>query len=240
MRRRRGCPSRRERQLRCRSSVLRCDSRFSNAKAIGILRRAKQEPLPISVETCPHYLFFSSREIPRGATVFKCAPPIRDPHNRDRLWMALRQQTIDLVVSDHSPCSPELKCPDTGDFFRAWGGIASLQLGLSVMWTQMKGRHYSFEHLVRWMCVGPSRVAGLELRKGVIAAGYDADLVVWNPEEGCIVFPRMLFQRHPLTPYQDRLLHGTVETTFLGGEMIYNRGRFLGAPRGALLRRGQH
>jgi allantoinase len=212
---------------------------LSNAKAIGILRRAKQELLPISVETCPHYLFFSSREIPRGATVFKCAPPIRDPHNRDRLWMALRQQTIDMVVSDHSPCLPELKCPDTGDFFRAWGGIASLQLGLSVMWTQMRGRHYSVENLVRWMSSGPARLVGLGEHKGAIAAGYDADLVVWNPEEGFIVFPRMLFNRHPVTPYQDRLLHGTVETTFLGGEMIYSRGRFFGEPRGALLRRGQ-
>jgi allantoinase len=132
-----------------------------------------------------------------------------------------------------------MKCLDSGDFFKAWGGIASLQLGLPVMWTKMKRRNYSLRLLVRWMCSGPARLAGLEKYKGAIAVGYDADIVVWNPEKRFIARPKMLQHRHKLTPYADHTLRGVVETTFLRGEMIYDRGRFLGTPRGPLLRRGE-
>jgi allantoinase len=222
---------------------------LSNARALGLLRRAKKERLPISVETCPHYLYFSSRDIHRGATEFKCAPPIREKDNRKRLWNGLAKGTIDLVASDHSPSPPEMKCRDTGDFFHAWGGISSVQLSLSVMWTLMINRDDPIDLLVRWMCAQPARLAGLQKRKGAIAAGYDADMVIFNAGERFKVAlgppkwpnkkPFELHTRHKLTPYGDRVLRGAVEATFLRGEMIYDRGRFLGDPRGELLRRGE-
>jgi allantoinase len=212
---------------------------LSSELSVPLIRRAKKEGLRVTAETCPHYLAFSSRGIPRGATEYKCAPPIRDSRNQKGLWTALEKKTIDFVVSDHSPSPPAMKCRGTGNFFRAWGGIASLQLGLPVMWTKIRGRNYSFHHLVRWMSSGPARLAGLEGHKGAITAGYDADIVVWNPEKCFIVRPKMLHHRHKLTPYANQALRGVVEATFLRGEMIYDRGRFLGTPRGALLRRGE-
>jgi allantoinase len=212
---------------------------LSSKLSVQLIRRAKKEGLRVTAETCPHYLAFSSRGIRRGATEFKCAPPIRDSRNKKGLWRALEKKTIDFVVSDHSPSPPAMKCRDTGNFFRAWGGISSLQLGLPVMWTKFHGRNYSFHHLVRWMCSGPARLAGLEGHKGAIAAGYDADIVIWNPEKRIIVRPKMLHHRHKLTPYANHPLRGEVEATFLRGEMIYDRGRFLGTPHGALLRRGE-
>jgi allantoinase len=211
----------------------------SSELSVPLIRRAKKERVRITAETCPHYLFFAAGSIPNGRTEYKCAPPIRDFQNRKKLWTALGKDTIDFVVSDHSPSPPALKCLDTGDFIKAWGGISSLQLGLPVMWTKMRGRKFSLMHLVRWMCSGPARLAGLERHKGAIAIGYDADIVVWNPEKRFIVQPRMLKHRHKLTPYVKQSLRGTVEATFLQGEMIYDRGRFLGAPSGALLRRGE-
>jgi allantoinase len=132
-----------------------------------------------------------------------------------------------------------MKCLDTGNFLKAWGGISSLQIGLPVMWTGLSGRNYSLKHLARWMCSGPARLAGLEKHKGAIAAGYDADIVIWNPETRFTFRPQMLYNRHQLTPYAHHPLRGEVEVTFLRGEMIYDRGRFLGAPSGSLLRRGE-
>jgi allantoinase len=210
----------------------------SSADSVPLILRAKKEGLPITAETCPHYLFFKAGSIKDGKTQFKCAPPIRDAANNQILWTALGKGGIDFVVSDHSPSPPSKKSLKSGDFFRAWGGISSLQLGLPAIWTRLSGKDYSLRHLVRWMCSGPAQLAGLENRKGAIAPGYDADIVVWNPEKSFVVKSRMLRHRHKLTPYLGELLRGVVETTFLGGEMIYDRGRFLGSPRGALLRRG--
>ena len=212
---------------------------LSNAKALGVLRRARKEGLPISVETCPHFLFFSSREVPRGATEFKCAPPIREKDNRDRLWYGLRKGTIEMIVSDHSPCLPEMKRLGAGDFLRAWGGISSLQLGLSAVWEKSIGRKFSLMRLLHCMTTGPARLAGLEDRKGAIAAGYDADIVVWNSDKRFRVTPATLHHRHKLTPYRGKFVRGLVEATFLRGDLIYDRGKFLGAPRGSLLRRGE-
>jgi len=211
----------------------------SSKLSVPLIRRAKKEGLRVTAETCPHYLAFSARGIRRGATEYKCAPPIRDSLNQNSLWSALEKKAIEMVVSDHSPSPPAMKCMDTGDFFQAWGGISSLQLGLPVMWTKLSGRNYSFKHLVRWMCSGPARLAGLERHKGAIAAGYHADIVVWNPEKTFIVKPKMLQHRHKLTPYANQSLRGVVETTFLCGEMIYDCGGVIGVPRGALLRRGE-
>jgi allantoinase len=211
----------------------------SSELSVPLIRRAKKEGLRITAETCPHYLFFSSGSIQDGCTEYKCAPPIRDSRNNRRLWKDLGKGAIDMVVSDHSPCPPAMKCAGTGNFFQAWGGISSLQLGLPVMWTQLSGRNYTFKHLLRWMSSGPARLAGLERQKGEIAAGYDADIAIWNPEGHFTFRPQMLYNRHQLTPYAHQPLHGVVEATFLGGEMIYDGSRFLGAPRGALLRRGK-
>jgi len=212
---------------------------LSSELSVPLIRRAKKEGVRITAETCPHYLFFASGSIADGHTQFKCAPPIRDLQNNKKLWTALGKNTIDFVVSDHSPSPPELKCLDMGDFFKAWGGISSLQLGLPVMWTKLGGRNYSLKHLVRWMCSGPARLAGLEKQKGAIAIGYDADIVVWTPEKRFVVRTKPIQHRHKLTPYLNMQLRAAVEATFLRGEMIYDRGRFLGTPQGALLRRGE-
>jgi allantoinase len=211
----------------------------SSELSAPLILRAKKEGLPITAETCPHYLFFAANSIEDGKTQFKCAPPIRDAENNRKLWKALGNGAIDFVVSDHSPSPPSMKCLKTGDFFGAWGGISSLQLGLPAIWTKLSGTDYSLRHLVRWMCSGPAQLAGLGTHKGAIAVGYDADIVIWSPEKSFVVKPMMLRHRHKLTPYLGESLRGAVETTFLGGEMIYDRGRFLGTPRGALLRRGE-
>jgi allantoinase len=212
---------------------------LSSALSVPLIQRAKKDGVRITAETCPHYLFFASASISEGHTQYKCAPPIRDLQNNKKLWTALSNRTIDFVASDHSPSPLGMKCVDTGDFFKAWGGISSLQLGLPAMWTKLSGRNNSFRHLVRWMCSGPAQLAGLEKRKGAIENGYDGDIVVWNPEKRFIVRPKMLQHRHKLTPYANHTLRGEVEATFLRGEMIYDRGRFLGTPQGALLRRGE-
>jgi allantoinase len=207
--------------------------------SVPVIRKARKRGVQVTAETCPHYLFFESGSIRKGRTEFKCAPPIRDLQNCNGLWNALGQGVIDFIVSDHSPSPPAMKCLDSGDFFKAWGGIASLQLGLPAVWTKMNARKYSLEDLALWMCSGPARLAGLAKQKGAIAAGYDADLVIWNPEKSFVVQPKRLQHRHKITPYLKQTLHGTVEATFLGGEMIYDRGRVLGKPQGALLRRGE-
>ena len=212
---------------------------LSSERSVPLIQRAKKEGLRVTAETCPHYLFFTPASIPDGRTEFKCAPPIREARTSASLWNALASGIIDCVVSDHSPSPPALKCLRSGDFLKAWGGIASLQLGLPAVWTKMSARKYSLDHLARWMSGGPARLAGIEKHKGAIAAGYDADIVVWNPEKRFIVRPKMLQHRHKLTPYLKQSLLGEVEATFLKGQIIYDRGRFLGTPQGALLRRGE-
>jgi allantoinase len=194
---------------------------LSSADALPMLRHARAAGLPVSVETCPHYLTLSAEDIPDGATEFKCAPPIRERENNERLWAALDEGVIDMVVTDHSPCPPEMK---SGDFASAWGGIASLQLSLGIMWSHRPG-----QKLVQWMSAAPARLAGLAHRKGAIAPGFDADLVVWNPNAAAAE----LHHRHKLTPYHPQ---GAVEATFLRGQKIYERGSFASAPLGAILK----
>jgi len=212
---------------------------LSSSDAIPQIQRAKGARAKVSAETCPHYLTFFSEEIPDGATQFKCAPPIREKTNRECLWAALRDGTIDMVATDHSPCPPEVKRQETGDFFAAWGGIASLQLSLPAVWTEARARGFSVAHLAKWLCEGPARLAGLEKKKGAIAIGHDADLVVWNPNAKFRVDPGQLQHRHKLTPYAGRELLGIVEATFLRGRKIFAHGAFCAAPEGQVLLRGQ-
>jgi allantoinase len=188
------------------------------AQAIPILQAARAEGVPISVETCPHYLTFSAGEIPEGATMFKCAPPIRDGATRDTLWNALRDGTIDLVATDHSPCPPGMK--GNGDFLAAWGGIASLELGLAAVWTGASARGIRVERLAEWLCAAPARLAGLGDR-GVIAPGMRADLVAWDPESELTVDPSRLHHRHRRTPYEGLRLRGRVLETYVGGDLVY-------------------
>lgn len=206
---------------------------LSSAQSLPLLAAAKADGVRVSAETCPHYLTLTAEDVPDGATQFKCCPPIRDRANREALWAALGGGLIDCVVSDHSPCTPELKRLDVGDFAAAWGGIASLQLGLPVVWTDARTRGHSLLDLVRWMAQRPAEIAGLR-RKGRLAAGYDADLVAFDPDATFAVDPARLHHRHPLTPYAGRHLRGVVRGTWLRGEPFAADG----PPRGRLLSRG--
>jgi allantoinase len=210
---------------------------LSASAALPSLRRARRARYPVSVETCPHYLFFESAAIADGAVAFKCAPPIREATNRDRLWRALDRGEIDFIVTDHSPCPPKMKTGARGDFFRAWGGVASLELRLPVVWTEARRRGYSVEQVARWLAEGPARLLGLEGRKGILAEGADADIVVWDPDKTFHVKPAKLHQRHKLTPYAGAALIGVVQATFLKGRKIFADGKFFGRPSGSLLER---
>jgi len=192
----------------------------SAAESLEAIRDARARGLPITVETCPHYLTFAAEEIPDGATEYKCAPPIRDIEERDALWAALLDGSIDCVASDHSPCPPSMKETD-GDFFAAWGGIASLQLSLAAVWTGARLRGAKVEQIAEWMCAATARLAGVAATKGRIASGYDADIVVWNPDLSFVVEPEKLLHRHRVTPYAGRTLYGVVRSTFVAGEQVY-------------------
>jgi len=210
----------------------------ASARVLPLLRRARGDGLPITAETCPHYLHFAAGEVPDGRTEHKCAPPIRDAGTREALWLALAEGDLDLVATDHSPCPPEMKGLDAGDFFSAWGGIASLQLGLSVTWTGARARGCGLDRMAEWLCAAPARLAGLSSRKGAIAVGRDADLVVWDPEASQRVDGAALQHRHPITPYHDVVLSGVVRKTYVRGTLIYDEGGFPGEPGGRILMRG--
>ncbi len=209
----------------------------SAPETVERIQSARSAGVRITAETCPHYLGFTAEEIPHGATEFKCAPPIREASHREGLWGAMADGRLDIVVSDHSPAPPALKLGDEGGFLRAWGGIASLQLRLPAVWTEARARGHAPERLIQWLCAGPARLVGLEGRKGAIAAGCDADLVLWHPEEEFVVERHMLRHRHPLTPWLGRRLNGVIEATYLRGERIYARRTADEAPRGRLLAR---
>jgi allantoinase len=211
---------------------------LSSSEGVAPLSHARAGQYPITVETCPHYLTFVAEEIPDRATAFKCAPPIRERENRESLWAALAGGLIQMVASDHSPSPPALKHTGSGDFLRAWGGISSLQLSFAATWTGASARGYPLNQVVEWMCRAPARLAGFD-RKGAVEVGYDADLVVCDPEGELTVDGRSLMHRHPLTPYEGRALRGVVERTYLGGRRIYERGKPMGPPSGRLLMRSE-
>ena len=209
----------------------------SSGATLPLIAAARARGIHVTAETCPHYLHFAADEVPDGATQYKCAPPIRSAADREALWQGLLDGTLDAVVSDHSPCPPAMKSPDKGDFMAAWGGIASLQLGLSVVWTGMRTRGIPLERLATWMSAAPARLLGLSARKGAIAPGHDADFVGWMPDEESTVRPEALLHRHPLTPYASARLAGVVHSTFLRGECVYNRTQGVKGVRGQLLHR---
>jgi allantoinase len=206
---------------------------LSAAAAVPLVAQARHEGLPLTAETCPHYLAVDAESVPDGHTEFKCAPPVRGAANRESLWGALRDGTIGLVVSDHSPCPPALKT--SGDFLAAWGGIASVQHALPVVWTEARRRGFGLVDLARWMASAPAALAGLARRKGRLAPGYDADFAVFDPEATQTVRSASLLQRHKLTPYLGRELTGVVEQTFLRGQCVFARGETVPPPCGALL-----
>jgi allantoinase len=193
---------------------------LATAEAVPVLEEARAEGLPITVETCPHYLYFAAESIPADATEFKCAPPIRGVANQELLWEALRRGAIDLVVTDHSPCPRAMKNRPDGDFYKAWGGIGSLSVALPAIWTAASQRGFDIVDVVRWMSQAPALLAGLNQRKGRIAPGYDADFVIFDSEAEFEVTPEKLHFRHPISPYIGQKLRGRVESTVVRGHMI--------------------
>ena len=195
----------------------------SSAAVLPLLRQARADGVQVTAETCPHYLTLAAEQVPDGDTAFKCCPPIRDESNRDLLWQALADGEFAAVVSDHSPSTPDLKrlarYGGNGDFAAAWGGIASLQLGLPAIWTEARRRGFALTDVVRWMSAGPASLVGL-CTKGAIAPGMDADLVAFDPDAAFTVDPEGLHHRNPVTPYAGRSLTGAVRTTWLRGQVV--------------------
>lgn len=193
---------------------------LANADALPVIGAAKREGLPLTVEACPHYLHFAAEEIPEGATEYKCAPPIRESRHRELLWEALRSGLIDTIGSDHSPCPPAMKHLESGNFMSAWGGIASLQLTLPIVWTGAEQRDVGLEQVFQWLSANPAKLVGLGNKKGKLAVGCDADLVVWSPEVHRQVLGIELHHRHKVTPYDGAELMGVVHRTYVGGELV--------------------
>jgi allantoinase len=210
---------------------------LSSADTIGEIQKAAKQGL-FTVETCPHYLTFAAEEIPDGDPRFKCAPPIRERENREKLWAALKDGVIKMVVSDHSPCVPDLKFLPEGDLKKAWGGVASLQFRLPAVWTEARKRGMTLEDVSRWLCSAPAEFLGLGDRKGKLAPGFDADIVIWDQNTPTVFQGDNIHHKHKVTPYEGRQLQGVVKQTFLRGQKIYENGKLIKPTVGeAVLRR---
>ncbi len=218
------------REFKCRVHIV----HLSFAGALEIIKKAKEEGLPLTVESGQHYLFFTSEEIPEGATAYKCAPPIREKVNNEKLWKALQNDTIDFVATDHSPAPPELKEIHSGDFMKAWGGIASMQLALPALWTAARKHNIPVTKMAEWLCSKPALLPQLS-NKGRIEPGCDADFVVWDPEASFIIDENDLHHRHKITPYLGKQLFGRVQQTWLRGEKLYDDGKFLHLNKGRII-----
>lgn len=222
-------------EFSCRTHIV----HLSSANSIEQIRKAKQKGLPLTVETCQHYLYFCAEEIKDGRTEYKCAPPIREKENNEQLWQALKSGNIDFVATDHSPAPPEMKELASGDFMKAWGGISSIQFALPVLWTAAKKHHCALNDMAKWLSEKPALLPRLKT-KGKIAKGYDADLVTWNPEKKFTVTQNMIQHRHKITPYLGEELYGVVEQTWMAGEKVFDAGKFLHLNKGKILATKTH
>jgi allantoinase len=219
-------------EYNCRTHIV----HLSSASSIPQILAAKQKAIPLTVETAQHYLYFNAEQIKDGQTVFKCAPPIRNKDNNEKLWRALNEGIIDFVATDHSPAPPALKELQTGNFMNAWGGISSIQFALPVLWTAAVKNNCSLNELARWLCENPVKlIDNASVSKGKIEKGYDADLVVWDPEKKFIVKEEMIHHKHKLTPYIGEELQGIVEQTWLAGKKVFDNGKFVELNKGQLL-----
>ena len=205
---------------------------LATVDALSSIGGARAKGIPLTVETCPHYLTFAAEDIADGDTALKCAPPIRESEHREGLWRALKTGLIDLIATDHSPAPASLKHIEDGNFLEAWGGIASLQISLPAVWTAAATRALPLPRFAEWMSAAPARLAGLDGQKGAIAPGYDADLVIFDPEREMVVDASRLYHRHALTPYDGARLRGVVMATMLGGEIVFEHGECIGPPLG--------
>jgi allantoinase len=220
-------------QYQCRVHIV----HLSSANSIEQLKIARQKGLPITVETAQHYLYFNAEDIPDAQTAFKCAPPIREKKNNEQLWRALQEGIIDFVATDHSPAPPEMKEMESGNLMKAWGGIASLQLALPVLWTAARKKNIPVTSMVKWLCEKPAVLPGLHTRKGKIMKGFDADLVAWDPNKQFTVTAEQLHHKHKMTPYLNQELYGVVTQTWLGGELIFDQGAFPVLNKGKIITR---
>jgi len=212
---------------------------LSSDEALATIAEAKREGLRFTAETCPHYLTLAAESIPDGKTLFKCCPPIRENKNREHLWQAVTDGRLDFIVSDHSPCTPELKHIDTGDLEKAWGGISALQFGLSLIWTEAKERGFSLVDIARLMSSETAKFAGLESIKGAIKQGNHADFLVFDPHTEFTITNEMIKHRHHITPYAGRTVTGQVQHTFVRGHHVYQQDEFINTPVGRPLLKGQ-
>lgn len=210
---------------------------LSSSGSIEQIAKAKQRGLPLTVETGQHYLYFNAEEIRDGQTQFKCAPPIRENENNDKLWQALKDGIIDFVATDHSPSTPDLKQLQSGDFMKAWGGIASLQFALPVLWTAAKNRDCSLMDIIKWLCENPAKLVGRPQSIGKIAKGYDADVIVLDEKSSFTVTADIIQHKHKITPYLNEELFGVVEQSYLSGEKVFANGKFLHLNKGKIILR---
>jgi len=212
---------------------------LSSDEALDTIAEAKGEGLRFTAETCPHYLTLASENIPDGKTLFKCCPPIRENKNREHLWQAVTDGRLDFIVSDHSPCTPELKHIDTGDIEKAWGGISALQFGISLIWTEAKNRDFTLVDIARLMSTETAKFAGLDSVKGAIKVGNHADFLVFDPTHEFTITNEMIKHRHNITPYAGRKVCGQVQQTYVRGQLVYQQDEFLAEPIGRPLLKGK-
>jgi allantoinase len=208
---------------------------LSSSNSIRPLKTAIGKGIPVSVETCPHYLVFNAENIAERQTQFKCAPPIRESENNDKLWEAIRDGLISFIVTDHSPALPSLKELASGDFRKAWGGIAGLQFSLPAFWMEAERRRFSLPDVARLLSGNVAKFLQLDARKGTLAPGYDADLLIWNPEKYFMVRPECIEHKHKVTPYAGLNLKGVVERTYVNGNLVFNGGQFLAMNKGEVI-----